>query len=82
MTQAGATPYDDISYPGHPYETTHPDRLATIGMLFGMNPVPASRCRVLELGCGIGGNLIPMAYQYADSTFTGIDLSRTAIETG
>jgi len=82
MTQAGATPYDDISYPGHPYETTHPDRLATIGTLFGMNPVPASRCRVLELGCGIGGNLIPMAYQYADSTFTGIDLSRTAIETG
>jgi len=40
MTSAGATPYDDISYPGHPYETTHPDRLATIGTLFGW-----SRCR-------------------------------------
>jgi SAM-dependent methyltransferase len=82
MTSGGATPYDDIPYPGHPYETTHPDRLTTIGALFGMNPVPASRCRVLELGCGIGGNLIPMAYQYPESSFTGIDLSRSEIEKG
>ena len=40
---------------------THPDRLATIALLYGMAPRPVDRCRVLELGCGDGSNLIPMA---------------------
>jgi SAM-dependent methyltransferase len=35
---------------------------------------------VLELGCGDGGNLVPMAYGLPGSTFAGIDLSERAIE--
>jgi SAM-dependent methyltransferase len=36
--------------------------------------------RVLELGCGRGANLIPMACQYPAGRFVGIDLSLRAIE--
>ncbi|MGE5569716.1 MAG: methyltransferase regulatory domain-containing protein [Rhodospirillales bacterium] len=60
---------------------THPDRLAALAILHGMSPAPVARCRVLEIGCGNGANLIPMALTLPDSRFTGIDLARTAIET-
>jgi SAM-dependent methyltransferase len=82
MTDVTPTPYDTLSYPGHPYEQTHPDRLATIATLHGMRPAPVSRCRVLELGCGDGGNLTPIAYQWPDSEFVGIDLSEQTIARG
>jgi len=82
MTDAGRTEYDHVFYPGHPFAQTHPERLATIASLFGMQPAPVDRCRVLELGCGIGGNLVPMAYQLPDSEFLGIDLSESAIAKG
>jgi SAM-dependent methyltransferase len=66
-------------YFGHPFSQTHPDRLATMASLHAMEPAPAVRCRVLELGCADGGNLIPMAYQWPDSEFIGVDLSERAI---
>ena len=53
--------YDRVPYLGLPLPQTHPDRLGIIATLFGMSPSPADRCRVLELGCGDGGNLIPLA---------------------
>ena len=77
-----ATAYDEVFYAGHPYDYTHPDRLAMLATLYGMNPAPVPHCRVLELGCGVGGNLIPMAFQLPGSTFVGIDLSRQSIEKG
>jgi len=61
---------------------THPDRLATIATLFGMNPAAVERCRVLELGCANGGNLIAMAEQMPGSHFVGIDLSARQIAEG
>jgi SAM-dependent methyltransferase len=82
MTDATPTAYDTLSYPGHPYGDTHPDRLATIASLYGMRPAPVSRCRVLELGCGDGGNLTPIAYQWPGSEFVGIDLSKQTIARG
>lgn len=74
------SPYDEMPYPGRAFFQTHPDRLAVIARLFGMDPAPPERCRVLELGCGDGGNLIPMAYTLPDSQFTGVDLARGAID--
>jgi SAM-dependent methyltransferase len=74
------TAYDRVPYPGHPFAQTHPDRLATIATLFGLRPADPAACRVLELGCGDGGNLVPMAYGLPGSAFTGIDLSPRAIE--
>ena len=53
--------YDEIPYESQSFSQTHPDRLATIATLFGMTPPPVRRCRVLELGCAMGANLIPMA---------------------
>ena len=75
-------PYNQISYPGYPFVQTHPDRLATLAHLYGMTPAPVEHCRVLELGCGDGGNLIPMAWQLSGSEFWGIDLASSAIENG
>lgn len=77
-----ATSYDVVAYPSHPLPQTHPDRLAAIGILLGLSPAPVERCRVLELGCGEGGNIIPMGLSYPQSSFTGLDLAETAIDVG
>ncbi|MBK7917563.1 MAG: class I SAM-dependent methyltransferase [Chloroflexi bacterium] len=74
--------YEAIPYPDLCYTQTHPDRLATLATLLGLKPAPVTRCRVLELGCAIGGNLIPMAYGLPDSEFVGIDLSPRQIDMG
>jgi|SRR5579863_6670587 len=76
------TVYDELPYPGAPYAQTHPDRLATMATLFGMTPAAVERCRVLELGCGDGGNVIPMAFALPESRFLGVDLSASAIARG
>ena len=78
--QEALTGYDRVPYPGHPFAQTHPDRLATVATLFGLRPAPPDACRVLELGCGDGGNLVPMAYGLPGTTFSGIDLAGRAIE--
>ncbi|MBI5879544.1 MAG: methyltransferase regulatory domain-containing protein [Chloroflexi bacterium] len=74
--------YDAIPYPSLSYAQTHPDTLATVARLAGLSPAPVERCRVLELGTGSGGNLLPMAEALPDSTFIGIDLSARQIEVG
>jgi SAM-dependent methyltransferase len=76
---ASAELYDEVPYPGHPFAQTHPDRLATLARLFGLAPAPPSRCRLLEIGCGDGGNLLPMASTLPGSQFVGIDISPRAI---
>src|SRR5262249_48875673 len=74
--------YDAVLYPTVALPQGHPDRLATIATLFGMNPAPFERCRVLEIACSDGGNLIPMAYAQPESTFVGVDLSGSAVAQG
>ena len=74
--------YHRIPYITRPLAASHPDRLASVATLFGMSPAPVASCRVLELGCGSGGNLIPMAYRLPGSRFTGIDLAERAIAEG
>jgi methyltransferase-like protein/2-polyprenyl-3-methyl-5-hydroxy-6-metoxy-1,4-benzoquinol methylase len=70
-----ATSYDEVPYDSLPYPQSHPDRLATIAALFGLRTAPVARCRVLEIGCASGGNLIPMAASLPDSHFVGVDSS-------
>jgi methyltransferase-like protein/2-polyprenyl-3-methyl-5-hydroxy-6-metoxy-1,4-benzoquinol methylase len=76
------TSYDRLPYEAHSHPQTHPDRLATVATLLGMRPPPVPGCRVLELGCASGGNLIPMAVALPESTFVGIDLSARQIAQG
>ena len=80
--QIPPTSYDTIAYPSYTHPQTHPDRLAVIGGLYGLEPAPTNRCRVLELGCGNGTNLIPMAWSLPASEFTGIDLAARPIQYG
>ena len=74
--------YDLVPYESHSFPRSHPDNLATVATLFGMTPAPIDNCRVLELGCAGGGNIIPMACNSAESDFVGIDLSARQIGTG
>jgi SAM-dependent methyltransferase len=71
-----------VAYPGYTHPQTHPDRLAVIGSLFGLDPAPITRCQVLELGCGNGTNLAPMAWALPNSEFVGIDLAGVPIRQG
>ena len=74
--------YDEVPYASHPYRKSHPDNLAVLARLFGMTPAPVPRCRVLELGCAAGGNLIPMAQGLPESRFIGVDLSQRQVAEG
>jgi len=75
-------PYDEVPYPSNPLAATHPDRLAVQGILYGLTPAIPERCRVLELGCGTGGNLIAMALTLPESEFLGVDLAARHIAQG
>jgi SAM-dependent methyltransferase len=74
--------HNTFAYPGFPYPNTHPDRLAAMAILHGLNPAPVDRCCVLEIGCNEGANLIPMAYAIPTSEFVGFDLAGLRIEQG
>ena len=72
---APATSYDELPYVNKAFPQTHPDRLATIATLFGLQPPELATCRVLELGCASGDNLAPMALGLPNARFLGVDLS-------
>lgn len=74
--------YDEVAYPTFPRFQTHPAHLQTMAFLGGLESAPPGRCRVLELGCGDGGNLLSMAVALPESRFVGVDLAGTAIERG
>jgi cyclopropane fatty-acyl-phospholipid synthase-like methyltransferase len=76
------SPYDRVAYPGYAYASTHPAHLEVVGRLFGLEPAPAERCRVLELGCGDGANVLSMAQTLPGSEFVGVDASTAAIGRG
>ena len=72
MADASRPLQDRIHYPGGAWEHSHPDRIAANARMHGLNPAPVDRCRVLELGCGAGGNLVPMACGLPDARFVGV----------
>ena len=74
--------YDAIPYAALPHPLTHPDRLATVATFLGMRPPDVAQCRVLELGCNDGANLIPMAMSLPSAQFVGCDLSARALDAG
>jgi len=82
MSTIAASEYDTVPYPSAIYPQTHPDRLATLAQLFGMQPAPVEQSRVLELGCGDGSNLIAMACTLPASRFHGVDLACAPVARG
>lgn len=81
-TAANPTSYDLLPYPSASFPQSHPLRLAAMGRLFGINAVPPSTARVLELGCADGANLLPMADVLPNAQFLGIDASKVQIANG
>jgi SAM-dependent methyltransferase len=82
MSAAAATSYDVVPYGSLPYYASHPDALATVAVLNGVPVASPAKCRVLEIGCAEGGNLLPMALQLPESRFVGVDLSPRQIADG
>jgi len=74
--------YDIVPYPTRAQSPIHPDRLAALGLLYGLDPPALDRCHILEIGCGDGGNLIPLAAVLPESRCEGIDASSPAIRRG
>lgn len=74
--------YERTPYPDFCYTQTHPNRLSAIGRLLDLDPAPIHACRVLELGCASGGNLIPMAESLPGSEFVGLDFAANQIAVG
>jgi SAM-dependent methyltransferase len=80
VSQDDGSSYDRIPYTSLALPQTHPDRLATAARIFRLSPPDVGACRVLELGCASGGNLIPMAFDLPGSEFVGIDASRRQVD--
>ena len=55
--------------------------MQAVAHLFGIETPALAQCRVLELGCAVGGNIVPMAYSLPRATLVGIDLVASQIET-
>jgi SAM-dependent methyltransferase len=79
LTAAIAENYDAIAYDALPHPVTHPDHVAAVVTMFGLNPPPVASARVLEVGCNDGSNLLPMAARLPDASFTGCDIAPRAI---
>jgi len=79
---APGSAYEQLSYPGYAYATTHPARLEVVGRLLGLDPAPAASCRVLELGCGDGGNALSIAQTLPGAAVVGLDAAGAAVARG
>lgn len=75
-------PYDELPYLKFPYPATHPDRLATVATLHGLEAPRPSGCRYLEVGCGAGANLLPLAYADPERRCVGLDRAGSAVADG
>ncbi len=73
-------PYDELPYKSFAIEWTAPERLAVASLLHGGPRPPLDGYRVLELGCGNGANLLPLAYYRQHSEFVGVDGAASQIE--
>lgn len=72
--------YDADPYPDFAFWFTHPDHLGMMARLMGVPTRDTPATRVLEIGCAVGGNLIPMAASAPTAHFVGVDLSGVQIE--
>lgn len=75
-----AKSYDDVPYESHPFADSNPEHLASVAKLFGIESAPVETAKVLEIGCSMGGNLIPLAINYPKASFIGIDLAESQIK--
>lgn len=75
ITETIKSSYESFRYLSHPCPTSQPARIATVAALAGVDAPDPSTARVLEIGCGDGGNLVPMAAAAPLGRFVGIDIA-------
>jgi SAM-dependent methyltransferase len=75
-----AASYDQLPYKTYPQRESNPSRLAAIARILGIDAPSVKASSVLEIGCGTGGNLIPLAERFPESRFVGFDLSARHID--
>ena len=73
-------PYDELPYKCCPIDWTAPERIVLSSYLHGGNTTSLTEYRALELGCGDGANLLPLAYFRRHAAFVGVDGARSQIE--
>lgn len=73
---------DELLYGDLTFFLTHPAHVAAVAALRGLPVPPVETCRVLEVGCGTGFNLLTMSRSLPNATFVGVDLSEPQIAHG
>src|SRR3974390_1016954 len=71
--------YDALPYVPEPFPNTHPALLGAIARLLAIEAAPPGEARILELGCAVGGNIIPLAARHPRTTVVGVDLSSAQV---
>ncbi len=74
--------YEEVPYAGVADAESHVRSLHALARLHGIPAADSRACRVLELGCAAGRNLIPQASECPDSRFLGTDFSVAQIAEG
>lgn len=72
--------YDHVPYPGAADAESHLRYVEAIASVKGIEAADLSSCRVLEIGCASGMNLLPLAEEFPGSDFIGIDLAAEQIK--
>lgn len=82
MISSTPSSYDLIPFQGKPAPERAPDTFHVFALLFGLTPPPVDSFSLVELGCGAGSALLPLAVMYPEATFVGIDSAAGQIERG
>ncbi|WP_116089598.1 class I SAM-dependent methyltransferase [Sphingomonas crusticola] len=76
------TTYDQVAYPSMIFRKSHPDRLAVIARLHGMEPPAIETARVLQIGGGDGLDAIALATAFPRAHFVNFDIAAQPIARG
>lgn len=66
--------YSRVAYPGVADGIIQLRNLEAAATVFGLQPAALNSCRVLEIGCADGPNILPFAAEFPNSQFMGVDL--------
>ena len=72
--------YDRVGYDAGVSAQTHPCQIGGKASLFGVIAPDVRSAKILEVGCALGQNLIPIASSLPESVCIGVDISRQQIE--
>ncbi len=72
--------YAEVPYASIAHAEMQPGAMAARAGIAGLETVPLERCRVLELGCGDGINLLATAARHPGARCLGVDLAANNVE--